>query len=175
MPNKTMKTVAAQISVESSASRSLSLQDREAIMNAIATIQTTMPYLIDLTQEDRKALPKLGDGSVAFVRKATELAGQNSDFLPRSFDVGAMKQNFELWEQMAGVMLALNQLQELMDDTFVAAGSKAFTDALMVYQYAKAVADTGTLESSVVEMGQRFARKSRKKDGATEKLAEKVD
>ncbi len=60
-------------------------------------------------------------------------------------------------------MFALNRLQELMDDTYVATGSKAFTPALTVYQYAKVVNGTGSLENAVVEMGQRFNRKGRKK------------
>jgi hypothetical protein len=168
MSNKTMKAIAAtaQIGLEDLPHNTLSPQDRDAIMNAIATIQNTMPVLIDLTLEQRKALPKLGDGSVAFVRKAVELATHNSDFLPRSFNVDEMQQNLEFWEQMNGVMMAINQLKELMDDTHVAVGSKAFTDALAVYQYAKAMGDTGTLENMVIEMGQRFARKNPKKEAA---------
>jgi hypothetical protein len=52
MPNKTMKAVAtAQVNLEDLASNRLSPQDRDSIMNAIATIQATMPFLIDLTLE----------------------------------------------------------------------------------------------------------------------------
>jgi len=86
MPNKTMKTAVAttQVNLEDLAKSQLSPTDSNTIMNAIATIQATMPYLTDLTLEQRKALPKMGDGSTAFVRKALELAKQNPDFLPRS-------------------------------------------------------------------------------------------
>jgi hypothetical protein len=168
MPNKTMKTAAiAQVNLEDSPQKQLSVEDRDRIMNAIATIQNTMPVLIDLTLEQRKALPKMGDSSIAFVRKALELATQNSDFLPRSFQLDQMQQNLQFWEQMNGVMLALNQLQELMDDTYVAIGSKAYTDALTIYQYAKTTNHTGILENSVEAMGQRFARKTRKKKTTT--------
>lgn len=55
-------------------------------MAAIATIKTKLPFLIDLSVEERKALLKLGDKSRAFVSKALEVATQNPDFLPRSFD-----------------------------------------------------------------------------------------
>jgi hemoglobin-like flavoprotein len=77
-----------------------------------------------------------------------------------------MQQNLELWEQMSGMLMAFNQLQELMDDTYVAVGSKAFTDALAIYQYAKVVDHTGTLENALGQLGQRFARKTRKKEVA---------
>jgi hypothetical protein len=165
MSNKTMKTTAAaQINLEELAKNQLASTDRDTIMNAIATIQATMPYLIDLTLEQRKALPKMGDSSVAFVRKALELAKQNPDFLPRSFQIEQMQQSLEFWEQMNSIMLAFNQLQELMDDTYVAVGSKVFSEALTIYHYAKAVEHTGVLENSVVELGKRFAHKRRKRE-----------
>ncbi len=68
-------------------SAKLSSADREAVMQAITTIREKLPFLIDLTTEERKGLPKLGDKSRAFVSKALEIATQNPDFLPRSFDL----------------------------------------------------------------------------------------
>ena len=57
---------------------------------------------------------------------------------------------------------AIAQLQELLDDTYLAVGSEAYTAALQVYNYAKASGNVGGLDTVVEEMGQRFARKSRK-------------
>jgi len=53
MPNKTMKTAVAttQVNLEDLAKSQLSPTDSNTIMNAIATIQATMPYLTDLTLE----------------------------------------------------------------------------------------------------------------------------
>jgi hypothetical protein len=68
-------------------SASISQKDREAVMEAIAIIKEKLPFLIDLTADERKSLPKLGDKSRAFVIKALEVATQNPDFLPRSFNV----------------------------------------------------------------------------------------
>jgi len=41
-------------------------------------------------------------------------------------------------------------------------GSEAYAAALQVYGYAKASGNIGGLDAVVTEMGQRFARKSRK-------------
>ena len=65
---------------------SLTPADREAVMRAIATIREKLPFLIDLTTEDRRTIVKMGDKSRAFVSKALEVATQNPEFLPRSFD-----------------------------------------------------------------------------------------
>ncbi|MEQ9670484.1 MAG: hypothetical protein RLO19_19300 [Coleofasciculus sp. G2-EDA-02] len=51
---------------------------------------------------------------------------------------------------------------ELLDDTYLAVGSEAYTAALQVYNYAKASGNVGGLDTLIEEMGQRFARKSRK-------------
>jgi hypothetical protein len=144
------------------ASAKLSPADKEAVMNAITTIKEKLPFLIDLSTEERKSLPKLGDKSRAFVSKALEIATQNPDFLPRSFDLDEMRQNIELFEALYPILLSLTQLQELVDDTSVAVGSEAYAASLMVYNYAKASGRGAGLDSMIDDLGRRFARKSKK-------------
>jgi hypothetical protein len=146
----------------SSVSATLAQTDRDAVMQAIATIKAKLPFLIDLTADDRKALPKLGDKSRAFVSKALEVATQNPDFLPRSFDLEEMRKDVQLFEALYPLLLSLTQVQELVDDTYMAVGSEAYAAALQVYNYAKASGQGAGLDAAVEEMGQRFARKSRK-------------
>lgn len=143
-------------------SAALTATDRAAVMTAITTIRKTLPFLIDLTADDRKALPKMGDKSRAFVSKALEVATQNPDFLPRSFDLDEMRKDVQLFEAMYPIVVALAQLQELVDDTTMAAGSEAMAAALQVYSYAKASGQGAGLEGMVEELGQRFARRTRK-------------
>ena len=45
-----------------------------------------------------------------------------------------------MFEAMYPIVVALTQLQELVDDTCLAAGSEAYAAALQVYNYAKAIA-----------------------------------
>lgn len=143
-------------------SASLSQADRDAVMAAIVTIKEKLPFLIDLTVEERKALPKMGDKSRAFVSKALEVATQNPEFLPRSFDIEEMRRDVQLFEGMYPIVMAMMQLQELLDDTYIALGSEAYAAALTVYTFAKASGQGAGLESVVDELGQRFVRKSRK-------------
>ena len=138
------------------------MQDFDAVMAAIVTIQQKLPFLIDLTVEERKALPKMGDKSRAFVSKALEVATQNPEFLPRSFDIEEMRRDVQLFEGMYPIVMAMMQLQELLDDTYIALGSEAYAAALTVYTFAKASGQGAGLESVVDELGQRFVRKSRK-------------
>ncbi|RCJ15242.1 hypothetical protein A6S26_07900 [Nostoc sp. ATCC 43529] len=136
--------------------------ERDALLQAIATIKEKLPFLIDLTTDERQALPKMGDKSRAFVSKALEVATQNPEFLPRSFDLEEMRKDVQLFEALYPLLLSLKQLQELVDDTTLAVGSEAFAAALQVYNYAKVSGHVAGLDAVVAEMGQRFARKSRK-------------
>ncbi len=148
-------------------SANLTPADREAVMKAIATIRQKLPFLVDLTTEDRRTIVKMGDKSRAFVSKALEVATQNPDFLPRSFDLEEMRRDLALYEALYPVLLSLTQLQELVDDTCMAAGSEAYTSALAIYNYAKASGDVTGLDAVIDEMGRRFTRRPKKKQPET--------
>jgi hypothetical protein len=140
----------------------LSQADQQAVLDAINTIRTKLPFLIGLTPDERRDLPKMGDKSRAFVQQALTLAQQNTDILPRSFDVEEMRRDVELIESLQPIRQALAQLQELVEDTYLEIGSEAYTAALMVYNYAQTSGKSGMLDQMVDQMGQRFARKARK-------------
>ncbi|MEH2275535.1 MAG: hypothetical protein V7K40_12300 [Nostoc sp.] len=141
-------------------SATLAQTERDAVLQAISTIKEKLPFLVDLSSDDRKTLPKMGDKSRAFVSKALEVAAQNPEFLPRSFDLDEMRKDVQLFEALYPVLLSLTQLQELVDDTSLAVGSEAYAAALQVYNYAKASGQGAGLDAVVAKMGQRFARKA---------------
>jgi len=133
-------------------------------LKPLKTIKDAMPFLMDLTTEERKRMLKLGDKSIAFVTKAMELAVQNPDFLPRSFSIEEIKKDVELYRNINGIKQAVIQLAELIDDTTMQAGSEAYSSALVVYQYAKnSRVGTKGLDELVDDPGKLFIRKSVKK------------
>nr|VFJ44010.1 MAG: hypothetical protein BECKDK2373C_GA0170839_100729 [Candidatus Kentron sp. DK]VFJ53468.1 MAG: hypothetical protein BECKDK2373B_GA0170837_104228 [Candidatus Kentron sp. DK] len=46
-----------------------------------------MPFLINLTVQERKGIFKAGPDSISFIRNALTAAEDHPDILPRSFDV----------------------------------------------------------------------------------------
>lgn len=142
-------------------SASLSQADRQAVLDALETIRQKLPFLIDLTPEERRTLPKMGDSSRGFVTQALTIATQNEDILPRSFDVNEMRGDLELLDSLRPILTALSQLFELVEDTYTAVGSEAYTSALLVYQFARAAGKGSALDGALDALGQRFARKSR--------------
>lgn len=141
----------------------LSVANRDRIIDSIAQIRALLPFLIDLTPEDRQALPKMGDKSRAFVSGSLQLAQHDDQFLPRSFDVEEMRKDVTLAESLYPITVALKQLSEFVDDTYIQVGSEAYTAALVVYQSAKNNGRGEALDGLLDALGERFARKSKAK------------
>lgn len=137
----------------------LTAADRDSVLAAIATIRQKLPFLIDLTSQERSGLVKFGDKSRAFVSKALEVATQNPSALPRSFNVEEMKTDVQLYEDLQPILMAINKLQDLVEDTVMETGSEAYVAALAVYQYVKASGAGDALEVAADDLSRRFARK----------------
>ena len=146
--------------------------DLNEIMTAIDTLKQKMPFLVDLSKQDRVSMLKMGDKSRAFVQKMMEVVKQNQDFLPRSFDVDEMQKDVDLINQLYPIFLALQQFTDLLEDTVMVVGSEAYAAALVAYRYAKD-ADLGAgLEGVLDDIGRRFARKSGQSKAETPESSE---
>ncbi len=141
-------------------SANLTAEIRDRILGEINAIKTQLPFLIDISKDERSSLPKMGDKSRAFVLRALEVATQNDSFLPRSFDVAEMRKDVEITNHLAAIATALAALTELVEDTYILAGSEAYSAALVVYQSAKANGQGEALDDALDSLAQRFARKS---------------
>jgi hypothetical protein len=139
---------------------SLPAADLADVLAAFDTIKAKLPFLQDLSPEERKAMLKMGDKNLDFVTKALELASQNQDFLPRSFDVAEMKADVDLLLALVPVMTRLQPLYDLIDDTYMLVGSEAYAAALEVYRYAKQAHLGDGLDPLLGAMGKKFARKT---------------
>jgi hypothetical protein len=142
----------------------LARTDLDAVVKMIDDIKSRLPFLISLTEADKTALPRFGDKSLAFVKKALALAKKDSDFLPRSFNAAEMEKDVTLYESLYAILQPLNLLVEKVTDTFRETGAEAYSAALVVYASAKQEGkNAGGLESVMDEMSRRFARRMTEK------------
>lgn len=140
----------------------LSQADIDTALADVASLHQHLPFLIDLTADERQGMVKFGEKNRSFVTKALALASQNPDILPRSFNLDEMRADVNLVENLYPIQLAVTHLLGQIEDTYYAAGSEAYSAALQVYTYAKAAnLATGTLEDALDDLGRRFVRRSR--------------
>lgn len=124
---------------------SIAIND-EAIANitaAITTIEQNLPKLINLTVDERKSLPKMGDRTLAFVSKALEYTKQNSQIVPNFMEVAEFEKDVTAVTALSKVLIPLQQLTEKLDDTTMLAGSEAYSAALVFYSAVKGAAKAG--------------------------------
>jgi len=113
------------------------------ITAALRTIEQNLPVLINLSVEDRMALPKMGDKTLAFVTKALEYAKQNPTLVPAFLSIAEFEKDVTAVTGLNNVLRPLQQLTEKLDDTTLQAGSEAYSAALVFYTSVKSAAKAG--------------------------------
>ncbi len=137
----------------------LSQADLDAILAAVETITDRLPFLVDLSPDERQTLPKFGDKSLAFVQRAHDVVRQDDSFLPRSFDVDAFGRDVALHARLDVIAIALARLSEHVDDTRMQVGAEAYAAALDAYAALKRAGKGTALDGAADDLARRFARR----------------
>ncbi|MBD2070314.1 hypothetical protein H6F93_22845 [Leptolyngbya sp. FACHB-671] len=138
-------------------SATLTDEKLKEIKTAIATIQTNMPFLVNLTTDERRKRFKMGDKSLAFVNNSLSVTQNNSEIVPANFDIAEFAKDYQLMVALTEILSLLEQLTEKVDDTLVAVGSESMASSLLVYDYVKTAAKhTPGLKSVADQLGERF-------------------
>jgi hypothetical protein len=151
-------------------SAAISDQDMESIKKSLDSIDSKLSFLVHLTPTERRDLFKMGDKSLAFVKKSVMAAQQNRDILPVSFDLPELEKDLQLAEDLTEILTRLHQLAEEVDDTLIAVGSEAMRSSLTVYDYVKTASKNQPgLKALAEQLGERFKAigQSRRRNLAT--------
>lgn len=140
---------------------------RDQILDLIAQIRALLPFLIDLSPEERQTLVKMGNSGRPFVEQALNLVEQDDSFMPRSFDKTVMRKDKDLDTAMQPVVIQMTQLFEAINDTMMLVGSDLILAGLDVYRNARNNGRGAHLDNLVPLLGQRFKLKPKKDGGGT--------
>ncbi|MGE0076273.1 MAG: hypothetical protein AB7S48_00275 [Bacteroidales bacterium] len=124
-------------------STTLSAEAIANILAAVVIIEQNLPMLINLTIDERKSIPKMGDRTLAFVSKALEYTKQNPQVVPNFMEVAEFEKDVTAVTALNKVLIPLQQLTEKIDDTTMLAGSEAYSAALIFYNAVKGAAKAG--------------------------------
>jgi hypothetical protein len=144
-------------------------EDLGAVLGGFTTARGKMPFLVELTKEQRKRLVRIDGSAQPWSEKMLQFATQHPEIIPPKFDVREMGRDVRLWAQLIEIDQALTSLKQLVDDTLLSAAVDAYSAALAVYQLGQNSGLTGEgLEDLIDEFGQRFVRKSGKSVSAVQ-------
>ncbi|MES2474890.1 MAG: hypothetical protein V4640_03845 [Verrucomicrobiota bacterium] len=142
---------------------------RTAVFSALTTIESNLTFLVNLTAQERKALPKMGSATQSFVSKAMEIADNNPQFVPPYVNLPAMRKDYDLAVRLQGIEMQLASLHEKVSDTNLAAGSEAYVTGLTIYNSLKAAAKINIpgAKALAAELAERFEQTSDAPDAPT--------
>jgi hypothetical protein len=135
---------------------------KEVIEQALGKVDEAIGILDSslhtLTPDDRHKLLKMGDKSLAFVEKTSELASTNPQFCPSYLNIDDL--NIDLADAV-NLRTLENRLQQFfrrVEDTGMIAGSEAFVQALSYYNSVKQAAHDNIpgAQSLFEELKKRF-------------------
>ena len=134
------------------------------VSTALGTVKQSLSFLQSLTPDDRSSMPKMGDKTLAFVKKAYEYAKQNPTLVPSYISVDEMRKDIETAEKLRSVYVIINELESRLDDSIMLAGSEAYMAALSFYTSVKAAAKSNVPAAKPIaeDLSNRFVKSSTK-------------
>jgi len=149
---------------------SVSAADLQAIKDAFAAVLTKLPFLVNLTADERKAIFKTGPDRLSFVKNAATAAQGNPDIFPASFGVAAFQKDVDLFEALTELGTLCDSVASQIDDTRLAVGGEAMQEAIQVYNYVKEAAKTTPcLKPLADQLGEQFQKANKPKAAAPPK------
>jgi len=131
----------------------------EAVKDAFNTVLEKLPFLVNLTPQERKETFKTGADSVSFVRNTLSAARTHPEILLASFGIPEFKKDVELFATLTELGAIAASVASEIDDTRLAVGGEAMREATQVYDYVKTAAKTTPgLKPVVDQLGERFRK-----------------
>lgn len=142
----------------------LSDEERDAIITSLNAVNAKLPFTINLTNDEKSTMLKMGDKSIPFVDKSLGYAQANANLVPPYLNVAELKKDVELVRQLDPVYRLIMQLASAIDDTYTALGSEAFTASLTFYNTVRDAAKRNVPGAAAIyeDLKERFPGKSQK-------------
>jgi hypothetical protein len=124
-----------------------------------------MPYLKTLSADERMELPKMGDKTVSFVRKALEYCRENPELVPSFLNVADFDADLRGFETLQSLYQPTLQITDALSDAMLLSGSEAYTAALTFYNATKNAVKSKVPKAETIydDLSARFAKGKREK------------
>lgn len=114
------------------------LQDAHIKLDEVMSL--LKPYLVALSQQERRAFVKIETESINFLELSHEIAAGYPELFPTFLRMAAFREEFSAAHELWLVAGKINQLRENINDTEMLAGNYALETALAFYHTVKIAA-----------------------------------
>jgi hypothetical protein len=136
-------------------SATITSSTKEETIAKLKDIRTSLSFLVNLSEKERKTLRKLGTKRADYIPQTLEGAKNFPETLPSTFDKDEFINDATLYTMLREVQVVLSSLSEGVNDTMMSLGADLMSSADEVYGYLKKAA---TKNSNVKELVDRIAK-----------------
>ena len=108
--------------------------NKTAILTKLTEINALLPFLINLTKDERMALPKLGSNSLAFDEQCAGYMATAPNLVPPFVDPAEVAKDRALRLVLADLFREVKKLCEKLDDSLLLVGNEIWMADLSFYQ-----------------------------------------
>ena len=132
--------------------------NKTAILTKIVEIKGLLPFLINLTKNERIQMPKFGAASLAFDEQCATYMASAPNLMPPFVTLAEVTKDRALRLVLADVVRELRKLCEMVDDTLMQVGSEIWLADLSFYQTVRQAArrDVPGADTIYDELKERF-------------------
>ncbi|QSX77409.1 hypothetical protein [Agrilutibacter solisilvae] len=139
-------------------------EQQEAALAAIAQLEAALPGLISLGTAERKTLHHMGHKSEVFARGTIRVLSQNPSIVPPSMDIAGAHQDLAAFDRLRPIQEILSRVNAMVASTSAALGHDLMDFAFDGYSQLKVSGAAQGLEDLRRELGTRFSRRRREVD-----------
>jgi hypothetical protein len=140
------------------------------VNNLLQQIEAALqPYIVTLTDEERKTIAKVSDKTVAFVTKVNDYSTTNPQFVPAFMNAGDLAIDVENYQKLNPVLRMVQQIADQVSDTAMVAGSEAYIASLMYYGSVKSADKNKVADARAIyeDLSKRFPGRPKKEKPLT--------
>jgi hypothetical protein len=136
----------------------------KTILEQINSNKEAMPFLINLSKEQRSKFRKMGPKSVDYVNDTLVGAQQFKNSMAKDFPLEEFQKDVDLIKQLYPILVAAQSFAEALSDTVLALGTDCMKEADESYKFLKIAAKTDANAKAQVDLiARRFKRQGNKK------------
>ena len=135
-------------------------EDKTTVRDCIQSLRVTFDkYLIALSADKVKKLPKMSDKTVPFADKVLVYMESNPEFSPAYINLDEMKIDMAAFKLLNEFFTGLDQIVSKLQDTMILSGSEVYSGALAYYSSSKEATkrDVPNAKPIYEDLAQRFA------------------
>jgi hypothetical protein len=131
-------------------SASVTDEDRAAILAAIATIKAKLPFLLSLSPQESREMPRLGAKSMGFDESCATYMNSNPTLVPAFVDVKEVEKDRALRSGLADIVRELSSLGDSAVDTLAVISHELYMADLAFYNNTRQAAKHGIVQAQSV-------------------------